>query len=140
MYKLEKDHDCNQCGAKPGERHIGSVQDGYLWYDDLARCRYTGKQLIACGGGEEYDDDDNIVFVKSDHPPCEPDVWDGQYPGTKECRRLKMYTSHSLWGVGEDLNGYYGLAAMNGSWSVKEERYIIPEYALESYFARKAKR
>jgi hypothetical protein len=78
---VEQNHDCRQCGAKPGERHRE--------WDDLARCRSTGRQLIQCEGElHEY----HGVQYGEHEGPCGPDVWDGEYPGVKACRRFGFYT------------------------------------------------
>jgi hypothetical protein len=51
---------CHDCGVKPGEKHLENC--------DVARCLKCGGQRLSCD--------------------CEEgagDVWDGLWPGTKEC-------------------------------------------------------
>lgn len=102
--------NCNQCGAKPGERHD---------WCDIARCRSTGQQLLQCGGelheynGREYGEHDG---------PCEPDVWDGWYPGTTECYEYGLFTApDSIWGPGPDLN----TLIIRSRWDAENERYVL---------------
>jgi hypothetical protein len=107
----ENNRPCRQCGAEPGERHRE--------WDDLARCRSTGQQLIQCEGqfhefgGREYGEHEG---------PCGPDIWDGEYPGVKECREYGIYTApDSIWGVKEDLN----TLAVTSTWDAENERYVL---------------
>lgn len=94
----ENNRPCSQCDAEPGERHRE--------IDDLTRCRFTGIQVWMCA-----------VAMHT----CEPDIWDGEYPGVKECREYNLYTApDSFWGVTEDLN----TLAMITVWDSFEEKYI----------------
>jgi hypothetical protein len=114
----EKNRPCNQCGAEPGERHRD--------WDDIARCRSTGYQLIQCEGElHEY----NGVEYGQHEGPCGPDIWDGEYPGVKQCRELGWYTTTRDYFTGEeriteDLNRLYGSFA---KWDREAERFIINE-------------
>lgn len=95
------DHPCSQCGAEPGERHRE--------IDDFTRCRFTGIQVWMC----------DVEMHE-----CEPDIWDGEYPGTKECREYGLYTAvDSPWGFGPDLN----TLAMRTVWDSFEEKYVLVE-------------
>lgn len=52
--------------------------------------------------------------------PCEPDIWDGEFPGTKACRKYNLYTEpDSIWGLTEDLNKLFS----NCSWDPETESY-----------------
>lgn len=63
--RLDTAGNCNDCGAKPGEKH----NDGC----DVAICTSCGEQLICC-----------------DCEDGEPDVWSGIWPGIKECYEQKL--------------------------------------------------
>ena len=105
----EKNRPCNGCGAEPGERHRS--------WDDIARCRSTGVQLIQCEGElHEY----KGVEYGVHEGECGPDVWDGEYPGVKQCRELGLYRHDSIFGVTEDLNKLI----MHSDWDPTTERYI----------------
>lgn len=108
---------CNQCGAEPGEHHRG--------WDDIARCRSTGGQLIQCEGelheynGREYGYHEG---------PCGPDIWDGEYPGVKKCRELGWYTQSRDFLTGEmrtveDLNRLYGAGEVY--WNADIEDFVL---------------
>lgn len=105
MATEEKNRPCNGCGAEPGERHRD--------YDDLARCRSTGNQLIACEG-ELHEFKGNWYGIHEG--PCGPDVWDGEYPGVKQCREFGLYTASG----NEDLNRLYEFSI----WDNIHERLI----------------
>jgi len=108
---------CNHCGAEPGERHRK--------WDDIARCRSTGWQLIQCEGelheynGREYGEHEG---------PCGPDIWDGYWPGTKVCRELGWFTApDSIWGEMEDLNRLAAACARGELvWSREVEEWVKP--------------
>lgn len=117
----EENRPCNGCGAEPGERHRD--------WDDIARCRYTGTQLIQCGwhpdDDDEVEEDEKQDYDKA-HPRgvCEPDIWDGEYPGVKAARELGWYTApDSLWGETEDLNRLYSRA----TWNPETERLEVED-------------
>lgn len=114
----ERNRDCRQCGAAPGERHRPiELGDGSHAYCDLARCRQTGTQLIQCEGelhefkGRWYGEHEG---------DCGPDVWDGEYPGVKQARELGLFTDHLGMGLTEDLNELVG----NSDWDAEKERYV----------------
>lgn len=112
----EQNRNCRQCAAKPGERHRDM--------DDLARCRTTGQQWIQCGGElHEYHD----RWYGEHEGPCEADVWDGEYPGVKACRRFGWYTTHRMMGgdpeVTEDLNRLYG--SSEAVWDARIEDFVL---------------
>lgn len=106
----ESNHDCRQCGAIPGEVHRD--------VDDLTRCVITGAQLYMC---ESF----------SGHVgPCYPDVWDGEFPGTKECREYNMYTPvDSIWEGVEDLNTLMA----HGKWNSYTQKHELSEDFLIDY-------
>jgi len=86
-FSANSDHDCPQCKAAPGEAHRD--------WDGIARCFESGEQLIACSQG---------------HPgECSPSVWDGEYPGVKQCRALDLYVVDPEFGRSEDLNYFAGI-------------------------------
>jgi hypothetical protein len=106
---------CNGCGAEPGERHRD--------WDDIARCRSTGWQLIQCEGtlhefeGRKY----------GEHAgPCGPDIWDGAFPGVTECHELGLFTNaNSIWGATEDLNEMTRMAAQGVLvWDTETEKWV----------------
>lgn len=116
----EQNRPCNGCGAQPGQRH--------LYWDDLARCRSTGLQLIQCQGElHEY-----LGVSYGEHKgACGPDIWDGEYPGVKFCRAMGWYTDPlSVYGVTEDLN-FLAVAAARGlvMWDRDQETYVVPDKA-----------
>ncbi len=110
---IEENRNCPQCDAKPGEVHRD--------WDDIARCKYTGIQLIQCGWS--YDDEEDIDYNREQQERyltlheacvCKPDVWDGEYPGVKRCRELGLFTEpNSPWGVTEDLNKLHSSCKWN---------------------------
>ena len=122
----EENGPCPNCSAQAGERHSP--------YDDIARCYYTGIQFIQCGwhpdDEDEISDLDKEEYYKA-HPTgeCEPSIWDGEWPGTKQCRELGWYTKpDSIWGYMEDLNAL-AYASHFGSWDVENQKWIIPDHA-----------
>ena len=122
---MEDNKPCNHCGAEPGEVHRD--------WDDIARCRATGNQLIQCGGelhtykGIEYGEHEG---------ECGPDIWDGEWPGEKDCRRYGIYTdADSFWGVGPDLN----FLAIYGTWDPKTQKTNLPDNYRELHEEYKAK-
>jgi hypothetical protein len=58
----KSDNSCHDCGVMPGEKH----REGC----DVARCLLCGGQRLSCD-------------CTSDE--ADGDVWDGFWPGTKEC-------------------------------------------------------
>lgn len=56
---------CPDCGVMPGEKHIGCC--------DVARCTNCDSQYISC-----------------DCDYSEVDIWDGTWPGVKECYEKKV--------------------------------------------------
>lgn len=100
-----------QCGAEPGEPHRE--------WDDVARCKSTGRQLITCEGelheynGREYGEHDG---------ECGPDIWDGEWPGTKQCRKYGLYINRpEFGGWTEDLNALYAY----GRWDRELQQLVI---------------
>lgn len=113
----ENNHICRQCGVEPGERHSPYVvpDTGEKIYDDLARCSFTGIQLVQC---EDHSEE------------CIPDIWDGEFPGVKECREYGMYTPEwSFWGESEDLNSLMVFS----TWDSGKEKYTMREEDLKNY-------
>jgi len=67
LYKEATDRatqPCHDCGAVPSEIHKQGC--------DVARCSICGGQLLSCGCSDG-----------------QPDIWDGMWPGTKECYEKK---------------------------------------------------
>jgi hypothetical protein len=58
--KKRADRPCHDCGVMPGEKHIEGC--------DTARCLTCGGQRLVCDCVTGYGD-----------------VWDGMWPGTREC-------------------------------------------------------
>ena len=112
----EDNHNCRQCDAEPGNRHIAHIlPSGEKVYDDLARCVISGIQLIQCDDHESE---------------CIPVIWDGEYPGVKECREYGMYTPEwTIWGETEDLNSLMVLS----TWDSDNEKYVMNSSALSEY-------
>lgn len=114
--RVEDNKPCPHCQAEPGERHRE--------WDDIARCRSTGNQLIQCGGEEhEY----NGRWYGDHDGPCGPDIWDGEWPGTKQCRELGWFKEMSIFHTGEkymgaDLNRLISSAT---GWDPQTERYVL---------------
>lgn len=107
--------DCRKCGVVTGEKHE--------WLCDFSRCQYSGEQLIQCTWGETLS---GTITYHGDE--CVSDVWDGEYPGVKECRKYGLYTSpDSLWGLGPDLNSL----AVYSTWNVKTQEYVIDQDTLK---------
>lgn len=69
MKELKKCHDC---GAKPGQPHIGSC--------DVERCSVCGGQRLQCSC-EGHDS----LFAR----------WTGIWPGRAECEALDLYAKFS---------------------------------------------
>jgi len=70
-------------------------------------------------------------LYKAAHPlgVCAPSIWDGEYPGTKQCRELGWYTDpKSIWGYMEDLNAL-AYAAHFGKWDVEHQKWTLREEA-----------
>lgn len=109
-----QNHPCGKCGTDPGQIHE--------WLCDFARCRYTGEQLIQCTWGE------NLAGKDVSHTEeCESDLWDGEYPGKKECRKYGLYTDpDSFWGYSEDLN----TLMMFSTWNYETQEYELSEEIL----------
>lgn len=71
---------CPDCGAKPGEQHLGSCH--------VARCMETGLQQLKC------------TIFGSQHDDCGKDIWTGLWPGEAECREFgwfAVYIPDSGW-------------------------------------------
>lgn len=67
---------CHDCKAMPGELHHYGC--------DVERCPDCGGQLISCG---------------CDNPPMGRRMaWDGEWPGTKECREFDLWCRWTLNG------------------------------------------
>lgn len=80
--RVEKSNQtCHDCGVKPGEKHLGGC--------DVARCLICRGQYLSCGCGDDgYGD-----------------VWDGMWPGTRECYEQGLV---SMWqGKGRLLEDGY---------------------------------
>lgn len=56
---------CPDCGVQPGEQHVMNC--------DVARCTICGRQALLCDCEEPI-----------------KDVWDGLWPGTKECYEKRL--------------------------------------------------
>jgi hypothetical protein len=75
---------CYDCGVKPGESHKESC--------DVERCSVCGGQRLMCDSRDQC----------LGHDP-KKSVWDGEWPGSKECRERGFYCqdgfySSSKWG------------------------------------------
>jgi hypothetical protein len=72
---------CHDCGVSPGETHIVGC--------DTARCLICGGQYLGCDCGEDGFGD----------------VWDGLWPGTRECYENGFVSFCDLSGtIGFDFN------------------------------------
>ena len=109
-------NDTHWCGAKPGEPHKD--------WDDVARCYISGQQLIACDDYWLFDEYDN-EYHNPEHE-CHPSIWDGDYPGTKQCERYGLFTTH-LGEYRPDLNTLYRC----GKWNIETQQHEIPEEVLK---------
>lgn len=108
----DEDINCHHCGAEPGEAHR-------VW-DDIARCYISGQQLISCEEYWLFDDDDN-EYPNPDHR-CHPSIWDGDWPGVKQCQRYGLINDPwSFWGATEDLNTLNSA----GKWDIETQQHII---------------
>lgn len=90
--KRDAHRSCPDCGVKPGQAHL----DGC----DVARCKECGGQAISCG-----------------HTSKNVDIWDGLWPGTKECyeRRLITYSDPNVLGGTGWMFDYNTLAVIRAS-------------------------
>ena len=108
--------DCS-CGARPGEVHRDTC--------GVARCMWTGQQLIQCDGSfadiarqlrkDGHDDmAERLAYHLSfseDHD-CGHDVWTGLWPGVAECEEYGFWCVGPPWqpcakdtlGATHDLN------------------------------------
>src|ERR1700678_1114548 len=71
---------CNDCGAKPGERHEDDC--------DRARCLVTGRQRLSC---------DVLTSVfgypeRTPHADCGDQAWSGEWPGVAECEEFGWHS------------------------------------------------
>lgn len=89
---LEKSHNCNQCGTKPGQAHESGC--------DIERCSICGGQYISCVCGDDK-------FLRNQHDPLFA-RWSGFYPGTLECIGLGMIVKMGEY-TSADLNEFYRL-------------------------------
>jgi hypothetical protein len=81
--KLRSNRNCGDCGAKVGEAHLD--------YCDVPHCEACGVQKLQCECGDK-----------------ESCVWDGFWPGIKECYQQKLIifdSGRNEWCF--DLNTYY---------------------------------
>lgn len=126
---IPEDTPCPQCSAEPGEAHRD--------WDDIARCYYTGTQLIQCGwhpdDEDEIEDYEKREYYKA-HPlgECAPSIWDGDYPGSKQCQELGWFTdpNSTIYSYGEDLNAL-AYAAFFSEWDVDNQKWIITDETKE---------
>lgn len=117
MTSTENNKPCHHCDAEPGERHRD--------WDDIARCRVTGRQLISCEGGSEFlfELTGGVEGAYVHDHVCSPDIWDGEWPGVKACREFGWYTDpDSIWGESEDLNRLVTHAVWNPTTEQMEKR------------------
>ena len=65
---------CPDCTVSPGHLHNHGC--------DVATCQTSGKQMLMCRCGD-----------------CRPDVWEGLWPGARECYEKKFicYSTRSSW-------------------------------------------
>lgn len=63
MELKEANSTCHDCGVKPGEKHHYGC--------DVDICTTCGQQVMGC-----------------EH--AEPGIWDGLWPGVKECKEMKL--------------------------------------------------
>ena len=68
LWRKETKQKCGDCGVEPGSQH----EDGC----DIARCTMCGTQAIQC----------------DEHLDAPMEIWDGLWPGTKECYENKLIT------------------------------------------------
>ena len=64
--RKNSDKPCHDCGCAVGDVHE--------WGCDVARCTKCGGQELSCNCGKQI----------------HRDVWDGMWPGTKECYEQKL--------------------------------------------------
>lgn len=79
---------CPDCAIEVGQRHRPGC--------DVARCHFTGMQMLSCWDKHE--------------PDCFPDRWTGTWPGDAAARRFGWYIAGTQMG---DLNLLY-TKLMNG--------------------------
>ncbi|KAA0888065.1 hypothetical protein [Oryzomonas rubra] len=107
MYELEI-RDCPDCGVEPGAVHRAGC--------DIARCPECGRQKISCG-----------------HSSSVHAVWDGEYPGIMDCRRLGLWAifdgehftpcGADEPGAIEDLNRLY----REYVWNKSTQQFELPK-------------
>lgn len=107
---LDKDSECHDCRAKPGEMHMNGC--------DTEQCPDCGWQLISCSCKRRV--------IRNRIP------WDGEFPGKKECREFNLWCR---WGppwipceqshpdAREDINRLYEVAI----WDAKARRYVLKQ-------------
>lgn len=76
----EKLTNCHDCGAKPGETHMGGC--------DVEHCSWCGGQVLMCGGCKDKKG-------KMRHDPFFA-RWTGLWPGSAECMALGLFSKFSL--------------------------------------------
>lgn len=90
------DRKCHDCAASPGERHMEGC--------DVARCTSCGGQRLAC-----------------DCEDGEPDIWDGMWPGTRECYENKWI----CWEAPYDLKRFGIDASKINPWMFDYNKWVI---------------
>lgn len=120
-------NETHWCGAKPGEPHKD--------WDDVARCYISGQQLIACGDYWLVDEYDNET-PNPDHQ-CHPSIWDGDYPGVKQCQKYGLYTTGvvGIDGPTEDLSAL----SVYGTWDIETQQHVIGPKVLEFLLKKQKK-
>lgn len=108
----------HHCGAKPGQIH--------KYHCDIARCYWTGEQMMQCGIWDEEGS-------RRDHD-CSPSVWDGAFPGKKKCAEYGLYTTVvGIEGPTEDLT----TISIYGKWNVDTQQNEIDEETLKKLKERR---
>lgn len=114
MNTEEELSNCPDCQAAVGQLHIGGC--------DVARCQNSGYQYISCHLREEDEYGELVPEELASHH-CKPDIWDGEWPGTKDCRRLGWYAAViGLKGesiIMPDYNRLYQLC----DWNIEKQRW-----------------
>jgi hypothetical protein len=114
MNTEEELYNCPACGTVKGQTHVGGC--------DVARCRNSGSQYISCDLAEVDEDGEYLPDELASHH-CLPDVWDGEWPGTKQCREFGWYTTM------KDLNGAdvvcpdYNRLLFSCKWNIETQRW-----------------
>jgi hypothetical protein len=113
MSTEEEVSNCYGCGAQPGQTHKGGC--------DVARCRNSGYQYISCDLAEVDEEGEYLPDELASHH-CFPDVWDGEWPGTKQCREFGWYTTVKDF-RGEFVCPDYSRLLLTCDWNIEMQRW-----------------